>query len=306
MENKFFESSLIKEKFALLISKLHSAGLLIDYINDEIIKSPFFDCFENNDLDDFMTLSFENITKMVFKKEVMYDPTINYINAYYWAGLSVMNIMMNLEVPLKRILLIMPLKELLGAYEIYHEMHVEQLLNHYLELEKERSLLKILRYNSNYSISKISYLTGITTSLLNLIDSSNDKLFGTSFSNLSKLSILFNVSIDVFKKKTSFVVYSNYILESKMFEPIFTASILKYFNIDETSNKNIIYQYYDEKDIKKLLKNYKVIIDLSYPYGIIYISSNRITRKYLSNEEFIFIYKASIEKLKVETKGIIF
>lgn len=209
MEIKFFEAPVIKEKFALLIAKLHSAGLLTDYINDTIIKSPFFDCFEKNDLEDFATLSFESITKAVFKKEVVYDYSLNYVNSYYWAGLSVMSIVMNLGMPLKRALLIMPLKEIVGAFDIYHEMHAEQFLNRYLELENERSLLKILRSSADLSVSKVSYLTGIKSSLLNLLDRSNDALFGTSLSNLAKLSQLFDISIDVFKRKSSLVPFSH-------------------------------------------------------------------------------------------------
>lgn len=306
MEIKFFESSLVKDKFALLIAKLHSVGLLAEYINDTIIKSSFFDCFENNNIEDFMNLSFENITKTIFKKEVVYDYSIDYINPYYWAGLSIMSIMMNLQIPLKRILLIMPLKEFLGAYEIYHEMHVSQLFDHYLELENKRSLLKILRKDANLSLSKISYLTDIKTSLLNLFDYSNATLFATSFSNLTKLSNLFDVSISVFRKKSSFVAFSQYVLQSKEFEPILINRVLEYFNINDDATHMAVYQYMDEKEIKKLLKQYKVIIDLSNPFGVIYISSNRVARKYLSNEEFIFIYQASIEKLKLDIGNHIF
>lgn len=306
MEIKFFETSLVKEKFALLIAKLHSVGLLTDYINDTIVKSPFFDCFEKNVIEDFMNLSFENITKVVFKKDVIYDYSLNYVNDYYWAGLSVMNIMMNLEIPLKRILLIMPLKEIVGAYNLYHEMHVEQFLKHYSELENERCLLKILRNSVDLSISKISYLTGIKTSILSLMDYSNATLFGTSFSNLSKLSFLFKLPIDIFRKKSLFVPFSQYIFESKSFEPILVKNILDYFNIKEETTYTIIYNYVDEKEIKMLLKENKVIIDLSNPFGVIYLSSNRHTRKYLSKEEMSFIYKTSIETLKTQLNELIF
>ena len=104
---KFIDATLVKNRFALLIAKLHDAGLLLDYINEVIVKSKFFDCFENNDLNEFMNSSFELITKNVFGKEVVYDYSHDLTNAYYWAGLAVMEIMMNLEIPLKRILLIL-------------------------------------------------------------------------------------------------------------------------------------------------------------------------------------------------------
>ena len=306
MENNLFEASLVKEKFALLIAKLHRVGLLTDYINDTIVHSPFFDCFEKNDLREFMTLSFESITKEVFKKEVAFDYSLNYIDDYYWAGLNIMNVMMNLDIPLKRILIVMPLKEVVGAFELYHEMHEERFLNHYLELESERSLLKLLRNTAGLPISKISFLTGIKASLLSLIDYSNATLFGTSFSNLTKLSVLFDISIDIFKKKSTFVAFSQYILQSKTFEPIFMNSILRYFNMKDDATYTVVYDYMDEKGYRTLLSKHKVIIDASNPYGVIYSASNRVQRKYMSKEEFAFIYKGSIEKLRLLTNELIF
>ena len=306
MEHRFFEASLVKEKFALLISKLHRADLLADYINDRMIYSSFFDCFEKNDLEDFMSLSFESITKEVFKKEVIYDYSLNYIDAYYWAGLNIMNIMMNLEIPLKRILTIMPLKEIVGAYTIYHEMHPEQFLHHYAELENERSLLKLLRNEAGLSIAEISFLTGIKTTLLRVLDYSNAALFSTSFSNLTKLSVLFHQSIDVFKKKSTFVAFSESVLRSKTFEPILIHNILAYHGMEDGINFTVIYEYLDDKKCRALLKDYKVIVDLFDPYGVIYIVSNRIFKKYFSAEEFAFIYKASIERLRYQIDDIVF
>lgn len=306
MEIKYFDSGLVKEKFAFLLAKLHDAAFLTDYINDVIIKSPFFDCFENNDLTDFMTLSFETITEKCFGKEVIYDYSHNLINAYYWAGLKIMEIMMNLEIPLKRILIVMPLKEIVGLYEPYHEMHPEQFLKHYQELENQRSVLKSLRNTANLSISKISYLTDIKTPLLNIIDKSNATLFGTSFSNLTKLASLFNVSTNIFKKKTSYAPFSSLIIDSKTTEPILIKHILAYFNFASDGNVTITRNYLEDKDIKNLLKQHKVVVDLSNPFGVLYISSNRINRKYMTNEEFTFIYLKTINELRLKVEGLLF
>lgn len=306
MEIRLFEASAAKEKFALLIAKLHRAGLLIDYINDTMIRSPFFDCFEKNELDKFMTQSDETITRAVFKKEVIYDPSLNYVDEYYWAGLSVMSLMMNLAIPLKRILVLMPLKEVVGAYEVFHEMHPQRFLDHYAEKENERSLLKRLRKDKDLSISDIGRLTGIKTSALGFYDRSNAALFGASFPNLAKLSILLGVSIDAFRKESMFAPFSQYLLQSKAFEPILVEGILRYFKVKEGASYVVVDQYCEEKEIRKLLKDHKAIIDLSNPFGVIYVSSNRIRRRYLSKEEFLFLHKAAIEKLKARTNDLIF
>lgn len=306
MEFRFFEASSVKERFALLLAKLHHVGFLTDYINDTIVASPFFDCFEKNDIAEFMTLSDESVTKAVFHKEVIYDHSLHYLDEYYWAGLNVMNVMMNLGVPLKRILGIMPLKGIVGAYEIYHEMHPGRFLEHYLELENERSLLKTLRNDQGYSIPNIAYLTGIKTSALNLYDRSNAALFGASFANLTKLSILLGISIDAFRKKSTFVPFSLYLMQNKDFETILVDSILGYFNVKEGTKSIVIDHYLNEKEIRKLLGDHKVIVDLSSPFGIIRISSNRICRKYLSEEGFLLAFHSATEKLKAGQGDLIF
>ena len=306
MEIKFFDAELVKERFATLLSKLHDAEFLTDYINDVIVKSPFFDCFENNNLIDFMTLSFETIAEKYFGKEVVFDYSHNLINEYYWAGLTIMEVMMNLEIPLKRILIVMPLREIVTLYEPYHEMHPMQFLRHYQEIEGQRNILKVLRNEANLSISKISYLTGIKAPLLNIMDNSNATLFATSFSNLTKLANLFNISISVLKKKTSFVPYSFSLLNSKTVEPILVNIILNYFNATSNDKHVVIHNYMEDKDIKNLLKEYKVVVDLSNPYGILYISSNRINRKYLTEEEFSFLYIKTIDELRLIVDGLLF
>ena len=47
-------------------------------------------------------------------------------------------------------------------------------------------------------------------------------------------------------------------------------------------------------------------VDLSMPYGLIYFVSHKLAKKYLSNEEFAFIYKKSIEDLNLTTDTLIF
>lgn len=306
MVNKTIDSSAIKEKFAFLVAKLHDAYLPIDYINLIMIQSPFFDCFENNDFEAFMSTSFETITKDIFNKEFYFDFSHDYINAYYWAGLQVMEIMMNLNIPFKRILLIMGLKEIVASYEVYHEMDTRQFIDRYLEVEKQKCLLKILRNKKRLSISQISFLTGIKKATLLSFDNSNQKLFATSITNLDKLAKLFNISIDIFKEKSSFIPYSLDILHSDVFKVILIRNILSYFNMDENAKIYVSNSFINNKKVRQILKENKYIIDLSDPYELVYISSNRVERKILSDNERIYLYQKSIDELKTTVSDLLF
>lgn len=306
MEIKYFDANQVKEKFALLIARLHDAGLPIDYINQVIVKSSFFDCFEKNDLESFMKMSIESISETVFGKECLVDYSRNLDSAYYWAGLSTMEIMMNLNVPLKRILLLMPLRKMIAHFDVHHEMHPLEFLNLYQTIENSNSVLLALREETWISISRVSFLTEIKQPLLNAIERSNVALFATSFANLDKLAKLFNVSIDVFKKKSSYVPFSNSIMKNKEFESLFVKNILNYFNFAEDSTYCVSQTYIDDKESRSILVNNKYIVDLSNPFGVTYISSNRITRRYLTREEFSFLYQKTINSLKPTFEGLLF
>ena len=80
--------------------------------------------------------------------------------------------------------------------------------------------------------------------------------------------------------------------------------ILAYFNFSTSDNIFITRNYLDEKEIKNLLKQYKTVVDLSNPFGILYKASNRINHKYLTKEEFTFIYLKTINELKLQIEGL--
>ena len=306
MENRYFNISDIKEKFALLISKLTQAGFLVDYINDVMVNSPFFDCFEKNDLEEFMTLSLETIAEKVFKKEVVFNNAYDPVNAYYWAGLSIMDIMANYKVPLKRILIVMPLREIVTCFNPFHEMDPIQFCEYYLKKEDSCSILKILRKEKRLSLSDISNLTEIKLTLLKILDTSNASLMATSFRNLNRLSELFSVSLDVFKKESNFLPYSSYMVQGQTFGPILMKNIIMYFGFDKDTQFVKVDFYKEDKEIRELLKENKLILDMSNPFGIYYMSQHRIIRKYLTKEEFSFLYKKSIKELSTNSVGLIF
>ena len=306
MVNEYFDCELVKERFALLLSKLHEAGLPSEYIGQVITESSFFDCFEKNDLDSFLSLSLEKITSDVFGKDVVYDYSSKSGDPYYWAGLIIMSVMMNLRIPLKRILIIMPLPEIVNCFALYHEMNDEQFLEHFVSAQKERSLLKIIRKDKGLPLSKISFLTGIKRPTLVKADASTEALLSASFSSLSLLADLFSLSSDVFKKVSSYVPYSSSILQSEKMESILCKNICFYFNIPAEEGFAITREYVENKEIRRLLRGNKALVDLSDPFGIAYLSCGCVKRKLLSKEEFLFLYQKSVQELKGQVDSLMF
>ena len=214
--------------------------------------------------------------------------------------------MINFKVPLKRILLVMPLDEIIMSYNPFHEMNSIQFCKHYLEVEKSRNILKILRKEKGVSIRDLSYLVNIKESFLKVMDNSNATLMATSFRNLNLLSQFFAISLDVFRVESNYIPYSSSFVKGKTLSKIVAKNILSYFGVNPENNFTITTTYMLDKEFRNALKEYKYIVDLSMPYGLIYFVSHKLTKKYLSNEEFAFIYKKSIEDLKQTTDTLIF
>lgn len=304
--NKLYDSSEVKEKFAMLLSKLHMANLLTDYINDTIVKSDFFDCFEKNDFETFMSLSIETIIENVFKEEVVFDYNKNYINEYYWAGLEYMDLLFNYGVPLKRALIIFPVIKMVDLYYPYHEAHSSKTCLYYLDIERNTPILNILRNEKNIQLSKLSLITNINEKTLRLFDSSNAALFATSLSQLTRLANFFEVDISVFNTRSSCVPYSELFFKNDVFVEIFKDEMLKYFGVKQKGNVKYISEDFDTKELRKEMKNYNLLVFLSKPYGLAKMQNNKMIQKYLSDIEYLFIYSNTIQIFKTKIDSLLF
>lgn len=303
---KMYDSSEVKEKFAVLLSKLHIANLLADYISNVIVKSKFFDCFENNDFEEFMTLSFETITETVFGEEVVFDYSKDYVNEYYWAGLEYMDLLFNYGIPLKRAMIIFPLIKMVDLYYPYHEAHSRKTCEFYLEKEKNTPLLNILRTERNIQLSKLAVITKINEKTLRLFDSSNAALFATNAVTLNKLANFFEVDLSVFMSKSSCVPFSESFLRNDEFREIFKDEMLRYFGVKSNDSLKFIYDPLDSKELRNEIKTNKLLAILSSPYGIAKMVNNKMVEKYLSDNEFLFIYSSTAQIFKTKIDKLLF
>lgn len=303
---KMYDSGEIKNKFAILLSKLHIANLLTSYINEVIVKSNFFDCFENNDFEEFMSLSFETIAETVFGEEVVFNYSLDYINEYYWAGLEYMDLLFNYGVPLKRAMIVFPLINMVNLYYPYHEAHSIKTCEYYLELEKNTPVLNVLREEKNIQLSKLAFITKINEKTLRLFGSSNAALFSTSITTLKKLANFFNLDISVFMTKSSCIPFSDVFFKNEIFRDTFKDEMLKYFGIKQNDSVNFFYDNLDSKELRKEIKTSKLLVILSSPYGVAKMQNNKMVEKYLSDTEFLYIYANSCEIFKTKIDSLLF
>lgn len=205
---------LIKEKFGNLISKLYEdAKIEIEEINDKLIYSDFLNCFELNNIDYFLEKTNDSIIRAVFDKEIVYNNQTNMI--LYWCGVQYINIFLNKRIPLKQVFLLCPLNEMIDYFEIYHELNERELINEFIKNKYTKNILKRIRKDKNYSINELSMITDIKKCTIDYYESSNEHLYESSYTNISKLKNILKCDESLFRRKSDFVLYTETLFENK-------------------------------------------------------------------------------------------
>lgn len=206
--------SYIKTKYATLLSKMYTnAKLDINEIYNRFLFCDFLDCFENNNIRFYLSSSYEAIIYLLFKKEMVFEEELN--SVLYWCGIQYMNIFLNRRVPLKQVLIIIPLEKMMTLFDTYHEMHESRLLEFFDCEYKKNSILKFLRNKRGMSTRQVSFLTGINETTIKYYEQNNNNLFNASYDNVRKIAECLQISDTLFNKKTNFCIYSSFLFENK-------------------------------------------------------------------------------------------
>ena len=279
----------IKIKFARLISRLYTdAKFSIENINDILIKSDLLDCFEYNQPNLFLNMTFEEISEKLGAGKIKFYEDLN--EELYWAGLQYMNIFLNKMIPLKQLLVAIPIYSMIEKFKIYHEMNDIEMLKVY-DGFSEISMLKSLRKQSGHSIRELSFITGIPENSLKRYEKSNNYLLNASFENIYSLSRFFRVDASLFRKKTTFIPYVESLWSDQNFISELKRQLCCAFKIKEDDTLLIR----EADDIKeKLIESARIIV--VEPISFLYTAySDRVLKKHLDE---VIVYKAIYESIR--------
>ena len=221
-----------KNKFASLIALLHKVGITDDCISFKISTDEYFSLFEKNDHLKFTKISNEEILKDVFGKEdFLFDYEAPLTSEYVWSGLMYFTLLYEYHVPLERLFLIYPISAMIDKYHPYHEMPSNALYEQYLRDENEISIIKRLKKLRRLTSKQLSVLTGINERTINSYND-NKKLFSASYANISLLAKAFKVKISTFKKKSDFVLLTDYSFNDEQFANNLKSKLIEFFNVN--------------------------------------------------------------------------
>lgn len=249
MELNFNSLDEVKIKFARLLSYLFfDAKIELDNISKAMIESPFLDIFEENRLNDFMSMPFEQMAKVLFPKlNVPYQISGNDIGEVYWSGLQYMNILMNYRVPLRTVFILLPLKEMVKKYLIYHEMNEIELCRDFMANEyKNNSILKYFRNNSSLSVRELSFLSNIPEATIKYLDN-NDNFYNATNKSLESLVKVLEIDFTFLKRHSSFIPVTYNLLNNYEFVVEISRTIGDFYLGGKLPNLNI--KFYKDRNL---------------------------------------------------------
>ena len=268
----------LKNKFSDYISKLYTNNnISLDCINNTIIQNDIFDFLENNNTNEFLSYSYEEFVYKLYKTNSIYLKN-EAISEIVWASKMFITLSLNLNMPLKTIALLCPLKEMVELFPAFHEMNDIQIIDHFKQNILKKSILKELKKLRNINTKKLSTITDININTLNSYEKNNEHLFNTSFNNISKIKNALNISYSFFKKESDFIPFSYTLLENDKIKNY----LISFFN-----------EYYGKP------------LNIKETYPILVLSDNKKTY-YIDDELLKNAYKKAINKYLIINKELLF
>lgn len=216
----------LKDRFSDYINKLYTNNnISIFSISNTIIENDLFDFLEENKVKEFLSCSYEEFVYKLYKTNSIYTTNAQ-VSELIWASKMYITISLNLNIPLKTIVLLCPLKQMLELFEVNHEMNDTQTIDYFKNNILTTNILKALRKLRNITVRQLSVMTGINTNTLNAYEKDNSYLYNATYSNIKLIKEALNVSYSFFKKESSFIPFNYLLLENKQIQTY----MLKFFN----------------------------------------------------------------------------
>ncbi len=191
----------IKETFARLFviavqNKINFASFTFMLERSELIEK-----IENKAYDDYFNHSIKDLFYDITNYCVDEDTSYGIYNDAYWCGFSYYELFIRLKKPFSYIFLKLSFSKMIDIYSIYHEMDISSLINYFLQIEKEKTILRVLCEQKGCSLSKLSEETGISHNTISKYNASDDALYNASFQTIIKIAKYFSAPFSLFIKE---------------------------------------------------------------------------------------------------------
>lgn len=177
-----------------LIGRSYKEGYSFDYIEKKISYSLMINELEKSNITLIAFSSFEKNYHEIFgSKDNTYE--FNEYDIFGWIGYAYIHLFLFLEITFEALFSILPIKEMMNLYNLYHEMDINRLLEHAKEV-MEYSLLDVIMKKNKLSNKELSLKTNISISTINALRYGNRDIAKLEASKLLSLAHYLNVKIE--------------------------------------------------------------------------------------------------------------
>ena len=194
------------DTLSYIIGRSINDGYSFSSIEKEIADSKMIKEFERSNITTIAFSSAEKLYSDIFPDSVNTGFKLNIYDVYGWAGLSYIHLFIEMQITFETLFIVLPIKEMINLYPLYHEMSFSQLLNHAKELIPYSYLDNIMK-KRELSTNELSQKTGIPFSTINQLRygkrdigklESNKLLTLSKFLNVKPESLLNSIQLDLY------------------------------------------------------------------------------------------------------------
>ena len=193
-----FDLPLLKDLFARLFVIAKQKQTNLAFFSFAISNSDLVKKLEKDDYDEYFNKSLEEIFFDITNNYSISDNSFGVYDDAYWCGASCFELFLVTKKPISYILLKLSFEKMMDLYPIFHEMPFSSLVEHFHQIEKEKTILRLLCETRRCSIKKLSLSTGISANTLAKYKKSDEALYKGSFQNIMRISRFFETPTNLF------------------------------------------------------------------------------------------------------------
>ena len=182
------------DTLSYLISRSYSEGYSFDYIQKTIAYSKVISELEKSNITLIAFSSFEKTYSETFPLHDN-DFSFDVYNAFGWSGYVYMHLFLKMKITFEALFYLIPIKDMLDLYHLYHEMSISQ-LDEYVSNQMKYTMLDIVMKRNDISTKDLAGITGLSISTISALRYNKRDIAKLEASKLLKISTALNVKME--------------------------------------------------------------------------------------------------------------
>lgn len=182
------------DTLSYLIYRSYKEGYSTNYIEKSIAYCKVINELERSNITTIAFTSFEKIYQDIFPSKNN-DFVYNAYDEFGWCGYVYMHLFIKTKITFEALFFLIPLKEMLSLYHLYHEMGITQ-IEEYAKNKLKYTILDIVMKELNISSKKLADITNISESTITALRYKKRDIGKLEASKLSLIAFALNVKIE--------------------------------------------------------------------------------------------------------------